>query len=159
MRLGKASALLLCAAGAVAAQDAPVDVRAVVTRQLRFSSSDFADLRRGLVVKHDLPARAPGEISVAGAVRIRATPAAFFARVRDIVRFKGGPDVLEIARFSNPPTLDDLAALTVDKDDFDVRACRLGDCGIRLPANVIGRFAREVDLSAPDAQARGATRG
>ena len=113
-------------------------------------------LRRGQVVKHGLPSRAPGEIAVAGAVRIRAPKAAFFARVRDIARFKSGPAVLQIGRFSNPPVLDDLAALTVDKDDFDVRSCRVGDCGIRLPAAVIERLAREIDLKAPDAQARGA---
>ena len=140
-----------------AAQDPGIEaaVRAVLTTQLRFSDGEMADLRRGQVVKHDLPSRAPGEIAVAGAVRIRAPKAKFFARVRDIARFKSGPAVLQIGRFSTPPALDDLAALTVDKDDFDVRSCRPGDCDVRLSAATIARFAREVDLKAPDAQARG----
>jgi len=45
--------------------------------------------------------------------------------------------VVQIGRFSRPPTLDDLAALTVEAADFDSRACRVGNCGVRLPAAVI----------------------
>jgi hypothetical protein len=150
--------LLLCAGCAAAAQDVAVeaDVRAVLTQQLRFSADDLANVRRGRVVKHGLPSRAPSEVAVVGAVRVRASKAAFFARVRDIARFKSGPEVLQIGRFSTSPTPDDLAPLTVDKDDFDVRSCRIGDCGIRLSADVIRRFQREIDMKAPDAQSRGA---
>ena len=108
-------------------------------RSSEFSSGELADLSRGQVVKRGLPSRAPGEIAVAGAVRIRAQKSAFFARVRDIVRFKSGEGVLQIGRFSTPPVLEDLAALTIDKDDFDPRSCRVGDCGVRLPAAMIER--------------------
>jgi hypothetical protein len=148
---------LLCA-GVAAAQVPAIDaaVRAVLSAELRFSEADLASLLRGQVVKHDLLSRTPGEIAVAGAVRVRAPKARFFARVRDIARFKSGPAVVQIGRFSNPPVLDDLASLTVDKDDFDARSCRLHDCGVRLSAAAIDRLGREVDLKAPDAQARGA---
>jgi hypothetical protein len=128
----------------------------VLASRLGFSDRDLADLGRGRVVKHSLESHAPGEVAVAGAIGIRAPKAAFLARVRDIVRFKSGPGVIQIGRFSNPPVLDDLAALTVDKDDFDPHTCRVGDCGIRLPASVIERIGREIGADAPDAQARGA---
>jgi hypothetical protein len=68
--------------------------------------------------------------------------------VRDIANFKRGPDVLAIGRFSNPPTLQDLASLTVDKDDIDARSCKLQDCDVRLPASVIERMPHEADPSA-----------
>ena len=153
-----AAIAVFCAGGAAAAQVGVVDpdVGAVLARHLEFTAGDLADLGRGRIVKHGLPSPAPGEIAVVGAVRVRAPMAAFFARVRDIARFKSGPEVLQIGRFSSPPVLDDLAALTVDKDDFDVRACRVGDCGIRLPADIIARVAREIDPRTPDASARGA---
>jgi hypothetical protein len=153
-----AGVLVLVAGCAVVAQDRAADpgVHTVISQQLQFSAGELADLKRGRVVTHRLPSRAPGEVAVAGAVRVRAPKAAFFAHVRDIARFKSGPDVMQIGRFSHPPSLDDLAALTVDTDDFDVRTCRLGDCGIRLSAEVIARFARDVDIKAPNAQARGA---
>lgn len=150
--------LVVCLCVTAAAQAPAMDpaVRAVLTSQLGFSQRDLADLDRGEVVKHDLRSRAAGEVAVAGAVRIRAAKAAFFDRARDIARFKTGPDVLQIGRFSDPPALEDLAALTIDEADFDLRSCRVGDCGIRLPAEVIRRFGREVDATARDVQARGA---
>ncbi len=140
------------------AQDSDIDlrVRAVLTRHLKFSTEDLEQLRRNRIVKHRIETQTPGEVAVVGAVRVNARKAAFFARVRDIARFKSRPDVLQIGRFSDPPALDDLAGLTVDKNDFDVRDCHVGDCGIRLPADVIRRLRRDINMKAPDAQARGA---
>jgi hypothetical protein len=151
--------LALCAGCAALAQPLEIEpaVRAVLTTHLRFSDGELDEVRRGRVAKHGLPSRAAGEVAVAGAVRIGAPKAAFFARVRDIARFKSGPAVLQIGRFSHPPTLDDLAALTVDDSDFDARSCRVGDCGIRLPAAAIERFAREIDYKAPGAPSRAST--
>src|SRR5260221_13788967 len=63
-------------------------------RYLRFTTSELADLERGRIVKHGLPSPTPGELAVAGAVRVNAPKAAFFPRVRDIPRFKSGPDGL-----------------------------------------------------------------
>jgi hypothetical protein len=151
-------ALLVClCVGVAMAQEVISDpaVRAVMTSQLGFSARELADLRSGNAVRHGLKARAPSEIAVAGAVRIHASKSAFFASARDITRFKKGPDVLQIGRFSRPPVREDLAALTVDEDDFDVRSCRIGDCGIRLPAAAIKQIGQAVDVKAPDAQARG----
>jgi hypothetical protein len=158
MILRRALGLLVCVAATGAAQEIGVepDVRSALTGPLRFSDEELSDLRRGQVVRHGLPSRSPGEVAVAGAVTIRAPKAAFFARVHDITHFKSGPEILQIGRFSDPPALGDLAALTVGVDDFDVRSCRVGDCGIRLPAAVIERLGREIDRKATDAQARGA---
>ena len=138
------AAVAVVMAGAALAQTAASDISTeigmVLVRDLRFSAAELADLQRGKVVKHGIATSAPGEIAAVGAVRVNTSKAAFLDRVRDIVRFKRGPDILQIGRFGNPPSLDDLAALTVDKDDFDVRACRVGDCSGRLPADVIRRF-------------------
>src|SRR5439155_15477245 len=104
----------------------------------------------------NLDTRSPGEFGVAGATRVHASKARFIADARDIVRFKSDPSVLEIGRFSDPPVLQDLAALTVDKKDFDAASCRLHDCGIRLPASMILRVQREIDVNAPNAQEQAA---
>ena len=129
-------------------------VREVLSHDLKFSSVELAELERGKIVKHALDKTAPGEIAVAGAVRVNATREKFLNRFRDIAQFKSGPGVLEIGRFSDPPALGDLDALTIDKNDFDGRACRVGDCGVRLPAETIRRFQREIDWKAPDADRR-----
>ncbi|HTK29058.1 MAG TPA: hypothetical protein VL309_05880 [Vicinamibacterales bacterium] len=131
-------------------------LKSIVTSRFGFTSAELADLRRGKVIRRALESQAPGEIAVAGAVRIRAPKTTFMARVRDIVRFKRGPNVLQIGLFSDPPVVADLAALTVSRDDFDPADCRVSDCGIRIPAQVIDRVGREIDPSEPDAQARAA---
>jgi hypothetical protein len=142
--------------GAAQAPDLDPEIRAVLMRHLRFSTSELADLARDRVVRHNLDAKTPGEFGVAGGARIGAPKAAFFAAARDIVRFKSDPGVLQIGRFSDPPIADDLAALSVDRDDFDAAACKVGDCGIRLPADLIRRLRQDVDVNAPNAQEQAA---
>ena len=127
-------------------------VHDVLTRTLQFTVSEFADLQRGRAVKHSLDARAPGEFAVAGAIKVAATGAAFLDAARDIVTFKAGEEILEIGRFSASPALEDLATLTVGKADFDASRCRVRDCDIRLPAAVIQRVAKEIDVKARTAQ-------
>jgi hypothetical protein len=141
---------------AAANSDIDVAIRGVLTRYLRFTTSELADLQAGKVVKHSLDSTAAGEVGVVGAVRINVPKAKFLTRVRDIARFKSGPDVLQIGRFSRQPTIDDLAALTVEAADFDGRKCRVGNCGVRLPAAVIQRVEREIGPGAPDVQQRAA---
>jgi len=139
---------------AAPANDMDPDVRRVLVNDLHFSTSDLNDLERGKLVKRSVDAPASGEVAVAGAERVNAPKAAFIDRVRDIERFKRGPEILQIGRFSTPPVLSDLDRLTVDKDDFDVRGCRVGDCPVRLPSATIRRLQDEIDPKAPDVQLR-----
>lgn len=141
---------------AAPASDIDPVVRGVLTRHLKFGATELADLEHDKVVKHSIDSSAPGEVAVAGAVRVYVPKSRFLERLRDIERFKRGPEVVQIGRFSDPPVIGDLAALTIDRDDFDPRGCRVGDCSVRLPADVIQRVAREIDVNAPDAQAQAA---
>ena len=127
------------------ADDMDPGVRAVLTKYLRFSNDDLAELQRGKIAKHSVDASSAGEMAVAGAARVRGSKDTFLDLARDIVRFKRSPDVLAVGRFSRPPTLQDLAPLTIDSDDFSPRTCRPHDCDVRLPASVIERVPRERD--------------
>jgi len=132
------------------------DVATALTRYLRFSQSELVELQRGKVVRHGVNTTVPGEIAVVGAVRVSAPPMRLVEAVRRIAEFKRSPDVLQIGRFSDPPSLRDLDSLTVGKDDFDAAHCHVGDCGVRLPADAIRRLPREVDTKGPGAQERAA---
>jgi hypothetical protein len=158
MRVPRVIGLMFVSAAMLSAVESDIDVaiRGVLTRYLRFTTSELADLQAGKVVRHGLDSTAAGEVGVVGAVRINAPKAKFLTHVRDIARFKSGPDVLQIGRFSRPPTIDDLASLTVEPSDFDVRACKVANCDVRLPAAVIQRFEREIDPNTPDVQQRAA---
>jgi hypothetical protein len=137
------------------ASDLQPELRTLLSHELKFSPSDLVDLEKGKVVTHGLGATAVGEIAAVGAVRVNARRDAFLDRYRDIARFKRGADVLQIGRFSDPPAMEDLARLTLDKQDVDLRTCRVGHCDIRLPAETIVRFG-EIDWKARDAEARAA---
>jgi hypothetical protein len=159
MMVGRALAGLLLGVSALAPQaPAPIDanVKAILLRDLKFSAGELADLQKGKIPRHAVGTNVPGEVAVVGAVRVHAPKSAFFDRLRDIERFKRDDDVVQIGRFSIPPKPSDLDALTVDRNDFDVTHCKVGDCGIRLPADLINRLNTAVDRNAPDAQARGA---
>ncbi|HZT75703.1 MAG TPA: hypothetical protein VFA27_03535 [Vicinamibacterales bacterium] len=146
MRVGFVLALALAfVAAPPAGSDIDPLVRGVLTGEWHFSNDELADLERGKVVKHSLEAPAAGEMAVVGAIRVNAPKQRFLDLARDITRFKRSEDVVAIGRFSDPPTLQDLASLTIDKDDFDPSSCRLHDCDVRLPARVIERVRHEPD--------------
>jgi hypothetical protein len=55
---------------------------------------------------------------------------------------------LQIGKFGNPPTLADLAGLTVDQVDIDaIKRCRVKSCDLKMSAEFIERFRKEVDWS------------
>jgi hypothetical protein len=140
IRLALACLTLLAAVPAPALRP---ELAKLLSTHLKFSQGDLNDLQSGKVVKHGLSTSAPGEIAVVGGVRVRAPLRRLLDGVRDITRFKSGPAVLEIGRFSDPPVASDLNALTVTPEDFDAGDCRIGDCDVRLPAEAIERVPRD----------------
>ena len=149
-------ALAALAVAAAPASDLQPQLRDLLSREFKFSLQDLADLEKGKVVTRRLPATATGEVAAVGAVRIKARKQTFVDRYRDIVQFKRGADVPQIGRFGDPPSIQDLAPLTVDKQDGELRTCRVGNCDIRLPAATILRFQKEIDWKARDADAHAA---
>jgi hypothetical protein len=87
-------------------------------------------------------------------VRIQGSRDRLIASYRDIVAFRksANPPVLAVGRFSARPDTSDLDALTTD--DFDLRACKVGDCDVRLPKTAIQRVGTSVDWRRPGADAR-----
>ena len=144
LALAFAAALGLLVAPAPGDEIDPV-VREVLTKQWHFTRDDLADILHGKVVKRSLESSAAGELAVVGAIRVDASKQRFLDLVRDIPRFKRGPEVVAIGRFSSPPALQDLASLTIDKDDFDASTCKVHDCDVRLPANIIEQVPRAAD--------------
>ena len=105
----------------------------------------------GGVVAKSLPSPEHRETAVAGSIRIYVPIEFFVKRFHDIVGFKRSEMVLQIGRFSNPPTLADVAGLTFDPSDLDaLRRCRVGNCSWKLSAATIERFRTAVDWNAPN---------
>jgi hypothetical protein len=147
--------ITLAAVTALAAAPAasPVDpARTFLRTAFGLSPADVERLDQGHVVGRTLPVNNPREVATLGIVRITTTPAMYVEGLLDIATFKQSDDVVQIGRFSNPPQLRDVAALTVEAGDLkQLRDCRVGDCDVRLSAEGIERVRRSVDWRTADA--------
>ena len=141
--------------GLTAAAGRPPDTLTDFLRgTIRFSTADLSALERGEPVTKSIETHEKREIELFAAVRIDATRQQFTDAYRDITHFKRGDAVLAIGLFSDPPSLDDVAALAADDEEIaDLKKCRTGDCAFKLAESRINEL-RAFDWSAPDARAR-----
>jgi hypothetical protein len=142
--------LSLVGAGAAVEND---PARTFLATSFSLTNADFDRINRGQVVSRTLPVNDPREVGTLGIVRVRVTPEFYVERLADIAHFKKDDAVLQIGVFNNPPTLQDVGALTLDDADIrGLRGCRIGDCELQLSADAISRFQQELDWRRADAQ-------
>jgi hypothetical protein len=118
----------------------------------RFGPADIRAIHSGAAVVKNLDTPLRQELAVFGVVAIAIPAATFVDRFADIEKFEKGPGIELIGRFSNPPRLEDLAALTLPASDLAALArCHPGDCGLKLSTAAMTRFRTGVDWSSPKA--------
>ncbi|HET9370379.1 MAG TPA: hypothetical protein VFO19_09025 [Vicinamibacterales bacterium] len=152
--------LVVLAAASTAVSQAPpaprAKVREYVRSQMGFTPSDWNALVRGRAVGRIIETGQGQDVNVFGGVRIAAPPARMIEQIRGIDRLERALGAVQVARFSDPPRLEDLGSLELKEDDFDeLRDCRVGDCELQLPARTVERL-RDVDWQRPDARDRAA---
>ena len=133
-----------------------------VTKFLRtvigFTDAQIATVDRGQVVTRQFATSDKADVAAFGAVRITADKERYLTQVRDVVTFRRTPSVLEIGRFSQPPTLADVAGLSLDDGDFEAaRKCRPGACNLKLARSAIERMHAEIAWDKPEAKSRATT--
>jgi hypothetical protein len=145
-------AVLLIAGTKAAPANHADPARWFLASTLDLSQEDLDRVDRGEVVSASLEARDSREVATVGVVHLKV-PASFYVRqFEDIARFKKGEAAVQVDAFSVPPSLDDVAGLTLDDGDLRaLRSCSVGDCDVQLSADGIVRFQREVDWTRPDA--------
>jgi hypothetical protein len=88
------------------------------------------------------------EILSLAVMRVRTTPAQVLERLRRAEGRPREPWVLEAGPLSAAPSPHDLEALTLDPGDVkSLGKCRVNDCRLRLSADAIERFRKEIDGS------------
>lgn len=148
MRLALVVCVLACGSGAA---QAPVTWPYEFLRKYaHLSPAEFREMEEGRIVVKVLPTRVKQEVASFGVVRIDVPPEFFVARFRDIEKFKQGRYVPEIKKFSDPPRMEDWEGLTVEPREIEsLKGCRVHDCPVKLPAEDMESFQREVDWKAP----------
>jgi len=149
------SLLLLFAAHATRAQELPGWFQELLHERLKVTEENLASLVHGEPVTRVLRTKEKREIAAVGIVRVEASAELFIQGLRDIVDFKKSSSVLQIGKFSNPPRMEDLNGLTLDRCCLDaIKNCEAGQCGIQISSEMMGRLRGELSLYAPDYEAR-----
>ena len=142
--------LLLCALGSVEVH-ADSGTSALLATDLGLAA-DARALRQGRVVARVVDAADDSEVVTIAAVHVDATAAAFRACAERPACLLGHDELLAAARVNPASADEDLGALQLDQRDRQhLERCRVGKCGVRLPAAAIERFQTEVDWKSRDA--------
>lgn len=145
-------ALLLLTSSAGQGRQEGQTARAFLARTVGLTGADFARLDRNQVVARAMDVGDRREVATLGVARLRVTPAFYAERLGDVADFKRDEAVLQIGTFGDPPSPRDVADLVLDESDLrSLRTCRVGACGVQLPAGAIDRFRREVAWDSPEA--------
>jgi hypothetical protein len=141
---------LLISCSVLAAQTS-TEPQTFLRRQLGFTTPEVNSLDAGQIVVKLPKTTETREVAAFAIMRLDIDEEFFIDRVRDIVRFKKSENVLQIGKFSNPPRLEDLAELTLDPVDVEaLKRCVPNRCALKLSAQAIERFRKEVRWSASD---------
>jgi hypothetical protein len=148
-----AYALISLAANSALAQTSAADFQRLLHDKAALETADFTALEQGQTVVKLAPITDKREVAVYGLVSLSSNADHFLQAYLDGMTRKNNQTVLEAGRFGTAPAVADLQQLTVEPTDIeDLKQCVIGDCELKLSANMIERFRREVDWQAPDYQ-------
>ncbi|HJZ72816.1 MAG TPA: hypothetical protein VKE51_13820, partial [Vicinamibacterales bacterium] len=140
--------------GRQAATTFPPVLAGYVTRDVKLTADEQAQLAQGKPVTKLLDADASKEVGIFGAVWIDAPIARYVAAVQDIENFEKGENFLVTKRVSSPPRPEDFAQISFTPDELkDLKSCKVGDCDLKLGEAGLTRIRNEVDWSKPTANA------
>jgi len=142
---------IIVVAHAISGQSRSGNVPQILHENASFDEADFAQLRSGAVVATSLPTRHKQEVAVYGLVRVEVPGEVFLQSFRDTIATKNNPAILEIGRFSAIPNVEDLKTLTMETRDIeDLKKCVVGNCELKLSAQMIDQFHKTVDWQSSD---------
>ncbi|MCI0409729.1 MAG: hypothetical protein L0191_14405, partial [Acidobacteria bacterium] len=124
-------------------------------KYIGFTDADLKAMDQGRAVVKMLETGLDREIAVFGAVWIEASPSLYLEKCKDIESFEKGSGFLYTKKIGEPPRPEDFANLRLNDQDIKaLRNCKVGDCEIKLGAELLERVKKEIDWSAPDYRQR-----
>jgi hypothetical protein len=134
-------------AGATGQTDLPEKLSAL-NALVSLTPGEIRTLKGGQPVSRLLDTDPALEVAVLGVVWIAAPASKYTQAMQDIERFEKGRAFQVTKRISEPPRLEDFAALDLPNDEVaDLKTCRIGDCELKLSQATIDRIRREIDWS------------
>ena len=145
---------LICFAATTAlAQTSVTELQKVLREKASFDDTDFAALKQNQPAVKLVPGSDKREVAVSGLVNINTSAEDFLKSYREGMTKKNNSAILEIGSIGNTPALSDVQNLTLEPRDIeDLKECIAGECQVKLSAQMIERFRKEVDWNASDYQ-------
>jgi len=148
-------ALVIAIATAALVRTAPPADVDTVLRDAGFTAAELQSFASGQVIARTDSSADGGELVAIGAVKIRSAREQTAAYYGQMISYVDGQVTLAFGKFSDPPTLDDVKGLTLDKDEIEaIRSCKPGSCDLRIGGVGIEAIRRSIDWKAPDAADR-----
>jgi hypothetical protein len=145
-------ALICLAATGALAQSSTSELQRILSDKAAFEPADFAALEQGKTIVKLIPITDKREVAMCGLTSLRTSADEFLRSYLDGMT-RQNQSILEAGRFGTAPSVADLQQLTIDPRDIeDLKECVAGDCKLKLSAEMIDRFRREVDWQASDYQ-------
>ena len=133
----------------------PPRLEAYFTNVLKLTAEERKVLLAGSPLARNLEADPAKEVALFGAIWIGAPVAKYVAALQDIENFEKGAGFRATKKVSDPARIEDFAELVLPVDDVqDLKACKVGDCELKVSGEVLARLKKEVDWTKPDAKAQ-----
>lgn len=147
------SAAVLLTAALTLAAGSPGEALTRLRAEGQLTDGESRALERGAVVAKTIETADRSEVLSFAVASLRTTPARVAAQLRDLEGRRGEPWTLQCGRVGEPVSPADFEPLSLDAGDVkDLSRCRVSDCDVRLPADAIARFRRELDATTPAAR-------
>lgn len=127
------------------------DLVSFLRDQIGFSTGDLQKLANGEAIVRTVKQDDKREVMVVGAVQVRVETALILDALSAAEVMRSRESVIASGRFSPTPVPADVALLELPSQDIEALLdCEVGDCDIKLSADVIERLHANVDWSADD---------
>ena len=148
-----AACVLLCAGLPPVRAQTPERLVQFLQQSIGLDAKQIAAVERGEPLVTALQTQNSRDVAVFGIITTRVARETIVRQMRDFPTWLRNPNRLRFGIFSNPATVADAQALTIEKGDADdLKNCRPGECKFKLPPAEMGRVHERVNWSAPDAQ-------
>jgi len=152
---GNARSTLLAAAVALAsplrAQEPPARLMSFLQQQIGLDEGQMAAMEKGEAVAKVLDSPNKRDVTLFGIVQIDVTREAYVTRLQDFTNSLPSPTRVRVGIFHDPAIQTDVATAVVSPQDVaDVKACKPGDCKIKMPATDMQQLHTSVDWSGQD---------
>ena len=133
----------------------PAQLVTFLRRSIGLDSAQLALVERGEGVVKVLETRDRRDVALFGIITSDVARDVYVAQARDFRKSLGAPSRTHFGIFSDPASAADVEAVTISlRDVADMKACRPGDCVVKLPATDMQRIHAGTNWSGDDVQAQ-----